>query len=54
VEIWYEVALLIIVYVFILFIIGISKGDNGIMDIAWGVLSPYTVLPITRNPLYGN
>jgi len=36
-EIWYEITTLITVYVIILFVIGISKSDNGIMDIAWGL-----------------
>lgn len=32
-----EITILILVYALILFVIGISKADNGIMDIAWGL-----------------
>jgi len=33
----YDVAILISVYALILFVIGISKANNGIMDVAWGL-----------------
>lgn len=36
-QIWHEINALISIYILILFIIGISKSDNGIMDIAWGL-----------------
>jgi len=36
-EIWFEIALLIVVYVIILFVIGVGKADNSIMDVAWGL-----------------
>lgn len=37
VAIIFDVSILISVYALILFVIGISKANNGIMDIAWGL-----------------